>query len=267
MRKQHNNTVNEGAFPLALRQMQEDFRKPLLWIALVCTAVVLALAGAFDTGRAMGTLARIGYWVVVVVLTYGAGNLVTALCRVWFAGLARPLRLGLTALLASLPIIAILVGLNIALFGSIFGDLAGWLRFAATIFVVVLVVTIALDLGFEALATATDGETRGNQTPPLLDRIAFEKRGPLVALSVEDHYVRIRTTKGEEMVLMRLSDAIRETAPEDGLQVHRSHWVALSAVHGAKRTGSTAVLSLSHGPDIPVSRANVAKIKEAGLLV
>jgi hypothetical protein len=37
-----------------------------------------------------------------------------------------------------------------------------------------------------------------------------------VALSVEDHYVRVRTTRGEEMILMRLSDAIRETAPETG---------------------------------------------------
>ena len=99
-----------------------------------------------------------------------------------------------------------------------------------------------------------------------LGRLPLAKRGPLVSLSVEDHYVRIRTRQGEEMVLMRLADAVRETRGVVGLQVHRSHWVALDQVRGAARRGDGAVLTMSTGPDIPVSRANVAAIRDAGLL-
>ena len=114
--------------------------------------------------------------------------------------------------------------------------------------------------------TETAPSPASDHGPPLLDRLAFDKRGPLVSLSVEDHYVRVRTKKGEEMILMRLGDAIREVGDTPGLQVHRSHWIALDQVTMASRKGDGAVLSLQYGPDIPVSRANVRKIREAGLL-
>ena len=87
-----------------------------------------------------------------------------------------------------------------------------------------------------------------------------------MALSVEDHYVRIMTSKGADVVLLRLSDAMRETGDELGLQVHRSHWVALSAVKSTRRDGDRAILTLTTGEDIPVSRRYMPDIKEAGLL-
>ena len=87
-----------------------------------------------------------------------------------------------------------------------------------------------------------------------------------MALTVQDHYVNIRTTNGSELVLMRLADAIREVGDTKGLQVHRSHWIAVDQVTAASRKGDGAVLSMTQGDDIPVSRANVAKIREAGLL-
>ncbi|MCB1397271.1 MAG: LytTR family transcriptional regulator, partial [Rhodobacteraceae bacterium] len=86
-------------------------------------------------------------------------------------------------------------------------------------------------------------------------------------LSVQDHYVEVVTTRGRELLLMRLSDAIAETEGCAGLQVHRSHWVALDQVQAAHRDGARAVLTLSDGREIPVSRTYVPAAKEAGLLV
>jgi DNA-binding LytR/AlgR family response regulator len=87
-----------------------------------------------------------------------------------------------------------------------------------------------------------------------------------VALSVEDHYVRIRTTRGEDMVLMRLTDAIREAAPTPGLRVHRSHWVAIAGVANARRDGDRAILKMIAGGDIPASRSHIPALRQAGLL-
>ena len=112
----------------------------------------------------------------------------------------------------------------------------------------------------EAVSPAT------TQSPALLDRLPFDKRGPLLALSVSDHYVEVRTSKGHELLLMRLSDAIRETAPEPGLQIHRSHWVAKSAVQSARRDGARAFLTLIDGTEVPASRTYLPALKEAGLL-
>ena len=91
-------------------------------------------------------------------------------------------------------------------------------------------------------------------------------RARLVALSAEDHYMRISATFGEDLELMRLADAIREVGDPAGLQVHRPRWIATDHVTAATRKGDGAVLTLTGSPKIPVIHTNIAKIRAAGLL-
>jgi DNA-binding LytR/AlgR family response regulator len=69
------------------------------------------------------------------------------------------------------------------------------------------------------------------------------------------------------MLLMRLADAIAEMDVTPGLQVHRSWWVAEGAVRKVERKGRTIMLTLSNGIAVPVSRPNVAKVKQAGWIL
>jgi DNA-binding LytR/AlgR family response regulator len=87
----------------------------------------------------------------------------------------------------------------------------------------------------------------------------------LLALTVEDHYVDIVTDKGKTLVLMRLADAMRETSGVDGLQIHRSHWVATGAVVKSHRTDGKLSLELRNGMRLPVSRGYLPAVKAAGL--
>jgi DNA-binding LytR/AlgR family response regulator len=103
--------------------------------------------------------------------------------------------------------------------------------------------------------------------PPILERVSLPQRGRLIALIVEDHYVDIVTDKGRTLVLMRLADAIREAAPVPGLQVHRSHWVALAAVAKTLRSEGKVLLELSNGMKLPVSRGYLPAARDAGLVV
>ncbi len=103
-------------------------------------------------------------------------------------------------------------------------------------------------------------------SPAILRRLPQRKRGALLRLSMSDHYVGVATEHGEEMLLMRLSDAIAETAPEEGLKVHRSHWVARRAVRAVEPEGDRATLVLSSGERIPVSRTRMAVLRSAGWL-
>jgi len=109
-------------------------------------------------------------------------------------------------------------------------------------------------------------ETATAQAPRILQRLDLHKRGRLISLSVQDHYTEIATSKGTALALLRLSDAIAEAEPTVGLQVHRSHWVATREVTTARRDGAKAVLTMSDGRDIPVSRTYVQAVKDAGLL-
>ena len=64
----------------------------------------------------------------------------------------------------------------------------------------------------------------------------------------------------------RQRDAIAETAPVEGLQVHRSHWVALAEVRKSRRQQSRGFLTMSDGREIPVSRTCLYAAMQAGLL-
>jgi DNA-binding LytR/AlgR family response regulator len=99
----------------------------------------------------------------------------------------------------------------------------------------------------------------------LLARLPPAKRGRLLHLRVEDHYVEVTTDRGSALVLLRLSDAVAETAGVPGLQVHRSHWVALDAVARAGREGGRPALVLRTGTVVLVSRSFLPAARAAGL--
>ena len=93
------------------------------------------------------------------------------------------------------------------------------------------------------------------------DGAAFEKRipaeisgGTLYAINAEDHYLRIRTSRGSALILMRLGDALAELSTIDGLRTHRSWWVAREGVEKIERTNGKIILHLRDGTCAPVSR-------------
>lgn len=108
---------------------------------------------------------------------------------------------------------------------------------------------------------ATNTQTR----PKLYDRIKPKLRSArLYALSAEDHYVRAHTSAGDDLILMRLSDAIDEIAPLTGLSPHRSWWVAEQGVKTVKRSKGKTQIILHSEVSVPVSRNKVKIVKDAG---
>ena len=246
----------------AMRETQALMHRPKLWVGLLAAGIILGIAGPFGTDDAMRVLPRLAYWTVVVVITFLTGSLVASFIehafkdRNWSGWLVS----ALAGVAIGVVVTAEVLLLNWAIFGlnPTRADQAVPLGINAV--VVSIVVTLALRF------IVPDAPADAMNAPALLERLPFEKRGKLVALSVSDHYVEVTTTKGQDLVLMRLSDAILETRPEPGLQVHRSHWVALSAVSSARRDGAKGSLTLVTGQEIPVSRTYLPAAKEAGLL-
>ena len=250
-----------------LREMRHHLTQPVPLAALAGASLVLALVGPYGTGDHLRLVPRLGYWTAIVFATYAAGFVVHDLMA-RRAGLARAARLVLGTLGTSLAVAVIVALIN----GASFGD---WIRLdelplfllhIAVISGVVSGVLVLAEAQAEARPPAPATAPATPAPPPILDRLPFDKRGALLALSSEDHYVRIRTTRGNGMVLLRLSDAMKETGSTPGLQVHRSHWVALPAVAAARRDGDRAVLTLTDGHEIPASRRYVPALRDAGLL-
>ena len=101
-------------------------------------------------------------------------------------------------------------------------------------------------------------------TVRFLERVPRQLGTEILALQMEDHYLRIHTRLGSDLILMRMRDAVAELNGLDGAQVHRSWWVARSAVQRAERDGRNVRLVLDGGTQVPVARDAAAQLKTAG---
>jgi hypothetical protein len=90
--------------------------------------------------------------------------------------------------------------------------------------------------------------------------------GAVLYLRMEDHYVRIRTEHGSRLEMGPLARVTAGLGRVEGLQTHRSWWVARRAITGVERDGRNLRLRLIDGETAPVSRASVAKLRAAGWL-
>ena len=86
-------------------------------------------------------------------------------------------------------------------------------------------------------------------------------RGPLVAMSAQDHYVEITTKKGKHLHRMSMKNAIDMVPEGTGMQVHRSHWVAFSEMHALEKQAERFHLRIRSGAEIPVSKTKVNDIQ------
>lgn len=259
---------------LALREMHAASTARYQRIGMLLATMLLLVSGPFGTFESFNLGQRLAYWACMVV----AGYLVGRGAATFFIEILRPQitqkwpRVIVAGLLASLPVtVAVLLVNGIAYQHIALAEsLSLWL-YTTVITLVVVIALVTIDELMES-ARPADGAsaamapaTPAAALPQILERVPLPQRGRLLALIVEDHYVDIVTDKGKTLVLMRLADAIREAGGVDGLQIHRSHWVATGAVVKSHRSDGKLTLELSNGLRLPVSRGYLPAVKDAGL--
>lgn len=90
--------------------------------------------------------------------------------------------------------------------------------------------------------------------------------GDVLALQMEDHYIRIHRPEGSQLVLMPLGQGIAALGEIEGLRTHRSWWVARAAVADVQGTPRAMKLRLHNGLEAPVARSAVSTLRQAGWL-
>lgn len=116
-----------------------------------------------------------------------------------------------------------------------------------------------------AMATETI-EDNASAKPDFLNLSKKTLGGDILLISAEQHYIRVVTKLGEDLILHRFSDAVREMdrLKSDGKQVHRSFWVHPDGITKIKAANRSYVITLITGDDIPVSRSSKALIEQSG---
>jgi hypothetical protein len=88
----------------------------------------------------------------------------------------------------------------------------------------------------------------------------------VLALEAHEHYIKVHTDCGNELIHYRFGDAVRELSGRPGLQVHRSYWVAPDAVVAVSPAGKSYRLTLSNGLMVPVSLSFRGALQQHRLL-
>ncbi len=101
-----------------------------------------------------------------------------------------------------------------------------------------------------------------DETRTLLQKLPPEKRGKLLAMSAEQHYVRLHTEVGEDLILMPFSEAITKIPGDHGMRIHRSHWISYDAVQALKSAGNNLSVRLVNDLELPVSRSFSGSVRE-----
>jgi hypothetical protein len=231
--------------------------------AAVAAGVFLAVVGAFGTGE-RPLLTRLIYWVPMILVGTAAGFAIA------LRTMRRPkigendlLVWAIVTTLVALPGTLLVWGYTFLIFGT-----RSWLPILFLDVAVVSGAATAIMLLINrpgAVTRAAPPSPTGAAAPArFLDRLPEKLKGAaLYAVQAEDHYLRLHTSKGSDLILMRLSDAIPELEGIEGAQTHRSWWVAKDAIADVKRSDRKVTLILKGGTEAPVSRPNATALRES----
>ena len=271
------------AFPpseplLYIRTMTGSFPKPAsfrsipsvvrYFLLATLLGLVLGALGPFGSYMNDGLPMRAAYWVMslwVGVLVYGVAVKIAA--RFTNPGTRAGLLMVMAAVLfASLPQALITRALALQMWPRLADLDLPWTIWYLQVALVSLLITLGVVVAFAWSARhrkIAQGDKLLSAHSAPAQRLA-NLAPDILALQMEDHYVRVHTSSGSELVLMPLGQAIANMGKKEGIRTHRSWWVARDAVERIDGTPRSMSLRLSNGIVAPVARSSVATLRLAG---
>ncbi|NRA86182.1 MAG: LytTR family transcriptional regulator [Rhizobiales bacterium] len=257
MKFEGNKSVVSEIIRLTTRATVNSLRGYTFWVVISGVTVVCFLSGPFGTFEALPNGFRLIYWALIVFTT--------GLVSLWTHALIRTQqwtalsRIAFVSALFGLIVVGLVILLSLSLLPPI-QKYPGHIKLFAYSFPSATIIFM-----FSVLFSRSDTELADmleNVRPDLFNRLEKHPEArKILSLSAQDHYVEVTTEMGAELCLIRLNDAIAEAAPEEGFQIHRSHWVAKSAVEKLETNGSSGQVLLVDGRILNVSQSRLIEFK------
>jgi len=242
---------------------------------MIAIGIFFALTGLYNSDQAPAGL-RFVYWVSVMVL----GGIVTIAFETallhWKPEWAKRawLSLFLVSLLATTPQTLIVAFFEVTLFNhsTIWPQLIPlWVNVAIVIIpMVALLRALRLITKPQNQPVESRSQDLASPTnlspPPLISQHlgAQFRKAPLIALQAEDHYVRVHTKAGSDLVLLRFVDALTSVEDRKGFRLHRSWWVSEEAIKSVQFSRGSGEVLLKNDVSAPLSRTYAPDLKQAG---
>jgi hypothetical protein len=230
-----------------------------LWVAI---GIVMAILGPF--GSSERTLPeRLLYWQICMVgggfIGVAIDELVRRRVRNFWARVA-------AVSVAMTPFVTVLVGLTNHFLAPMRLTWANVAEPTFQVFVVCFAVMCLRQLAWaEPVVVVAAPEPAEDPLAAFRRRLSAKRReAALIAVEAEDHYLRVHTDAGDELITARFGDALAELAAARGFRTHRSWWVAADAIDDVKWLRGRGEARLKCGLVIPISRSNAGPLKQAG---
>lgn len=249
----------------AIRELRE-FRSSWIAIVVFCLSVFFLATGHPSTVPSFNSLTtRLFYWFVVAGVYVGILDYYTLfMYRMWNRLFGTPLPMIVCAGIGVTVITHLGTYIMILIFEpepvSVF-EVLNWRVNLRTILYVHVMETVLLLWGFpimrarkamaEQKAYGARGETitlAGNTYP--VDRI--------LRVTSQEHYLNVLNEAGECVLRERMKTFLAGVTERDGIQPHRSHWVARRVIASA----TTGALTLENGEVIPIARGRQAAVRD-----
>lgn len=234
---------------------------------LTAMGVVVAFLGPFQSA-AWPLGLRMAYWLILIVGGGAIGIALDEAARRRLAGFWPRL---LAVSVGMTPLVTLLV---VVVAHLLLGSPLRLLDPAGLAFQVFLLSFAIMALRQLALAraeprpepgAASGAEPQPDPTAAFRRRLSARRRAAaLIAVEAEDHYLRVHTDAGDELVTARFGDALAELAQAPGFQTHRSWWVAADAIETVRWRRGAGEARLKTGLAVPISRRHAAALKAAG---
>lgn len=233
---------------------------------LVAIGLLMGFLGPFASERAP-IVARYIYWMICMV----GGGLIGIVADDWLSRrMSGPWARTATASVIMTPVVTLFVlTTEHLLMGAPFGWSSYW-RLLWQVLPILLSVMVVRVLVWRRAPTRV--ETLTVIAPPLPEaEAAFRRRlsakrrsARLIAIEAHDHYLKVHTDAGVELLSLRFADALAELSSAHGWRVHRSWWVAADVVETVRWRRGVGEMRLAGGLTAPVSRTYAPVLKDAG---
>jgi hypothetical protein len=233
---------------------------------LVAIGLLMGFLGPFGSDR-LPVVGRYVYWMICMI----GGGLIAILgddlLRPRIAAIWR--RVAVASVVLTPPVSLLVLSTEHLLFGGRL-DWQGFLRLLWQVWPILLAVIAVRALVWRRLPVRV--ETRTVVAPPLPEaeaafrqRLSAKRRAArLIAIEAHDHYLKVHTDAGAELITLRFADALEELERAHGWRVHRSWWVAADAVEDVRWRRGVGEMRLAGGVSAPVSRTYGPVLKGAG---
>lgn len=233
---------------------------------------VAVMIGPFGTFPELDLSARAAYWGIIIVINWAQLRVADILLRrvlgderFWLTTVA-------ASLVAAVPATFEVIWLETTFRPQNVPEIS-FLSLYPQVLTLTLAIMVPVTWFFLGRARRAElAEALQSAAPKPAPGTAFLKRVPVAlgkdlhAIQAEDHYVRVFTAIGDDLILHRFSDALVEIEGCNGMQVHRSWWVAEQGLADVNRRDRKVFLVLKNGAEVPVSRTHMARVRDAGWL-